>query len=393
MESESIQNLSALRVGTYRACNSLFLIAVLQFHEARTRVLDYFRKVSARFARKFGLDLERLRKSDEKFIKAFRASPLPISITTRMEGRFIDVNDAFLQMLGFSREQVIGHTVTEIEFWDDPDARTRMLMELAEGKSVKTMPVKFRSRSGEYREGNLSAELIDLDGVPCVLAITQDLTETKRLEKQLRQAQKMEAMGQLVGGIAHDFNNMLSIVMGYSDLALQNQSAADPNRLNLVQIKKAAERAASFIRQLLTFSRGSAFFPRVFELNRVISGLDEMLSRMLGEDITLTFRPIGFPVYINADLGQIEQLVMNLVLNARDAMPNGGEIFVEAGIMDVKLAYVDKHAAIPPGRYVTLSVTDTGCGMDDKTLTQMFEPFFTTKPSGTGLGLATVRRL
>jgi CheY-like chemotaxis protein len=114
---------------------------------------------------------------------------------------------------------------------------------------------------------------------------------------------------------------------------------------------------------------------------------------MLGEDITLTFRPVGFPVYINADLGQIEQLVMNLVLNARDAMPNGGEIFVETGIMDVKLAYVDKHAAIPPGRYVTLSVTDTGCGMDDKTLTQMFEPFFTTKPSGTGLGLATVREI
>ena len=344
-----------------------------------------------RDARRNARTEEQLRNSEDKFAKAFHASPLAMSISTREEGRYIDVNDAFLEMLGFERRHVIGRTAADLDFWAEPGGRAQMLSELAEGRPVKLMPAKFRNSSGEPLEGTVSAEIIELDGIPCVLAITQDVTETRQLERQLRQAQKMEAVGQMVSGIAHDFNNMLSVIMGYSDLALQNKDATNPDCNNLVQIKKAAERAASLIRQLLGFSRERGFCSRVLDLNATVTGLNQMLDRTLGEHIQLSFRPSSAPVYVEADLGQIEQVVMNLILNARDAMPKGGHIRVETGLVDVQQAYVDGGMTLSPGHYATLSVSDDGCGMDKGTVDKIFEPFFTTKTTGTGLGLATVR--
>ena len=336
---------------------------------------------------------ESLRQPEERFATAFRSSPLATTISTRAEGRYVDVNDAFLQMLNYERSQVIGRTAADLNFWADSEDRCTLLRQLGESGMVKGLHARIKTSSGEIREANISAELVELDGYTCVLAITQDTTGTKRLEDQFRQAQKMEAVGRLAGGVAHDFNNMLGVIMGYTDLSLQHIAPAHPAARNLAQIKNAAERAVSLTRQLLAFSRQQIMYPRVLDLNAVVNNVSQMLTRMIGEDVSLSFKPSIQLGCIKADLGQVEQALMNLAVNARDAMPTGGRIIIETANLELTEGYVDSTPPkMPPGRYVVLSVSDTGCGMDKKTMAQIFEPFFTTKGpgAGTGLGLSTV---
>jgi two-component system, cell cycle sensor histidine kinase and response regulator CckA len=212
------------------------------------------------------------------------------------------------------------------------------------------------------------------------------------LEAQFHQAQKMEAVGRLAGGVAHDFNNMLSVIIGYSDLSVDLVAADSPLKKHLAQIKRASERAALLTRQLLAFSRQQVIFPRILDLNGVVENLTTMLLRMIGEDVSLSFRP-SVPIgSIKADPGQIEQILMNLVLNARDAMQSGGQIIIETGHAELDEHYVSQNVGSRAGEYVTLAVSDTGCGMDDDVKSKIFEPFFTTKGlgQGTGLGLSTV---
>jgi len=326
------------------------------------------------------------------FAKAFRSSPLAITITSLAEGRYVDVNDAFLQMLNYDRREIIGSTAADLGIWADPDDRVRMLQLLGKVSITKGLSTKFKTRSGEIREVNLSAELIELDGDPCVLAVTQDVTEAKRMENQLRQAQRMGAVGRLAGGVAHDFNNILTVIMGYSEVAFHRLGESHPVAKHLGEIKRAAERAASLTRQLLAFSRQQVLYPRVLDLNVVVNHLNQMLHRMIREDVSLSFRPMEPLGYIKADIGQVEQILMNLVVNARDAMPDGGSIVIETSNVELDDGYRDSHFSVPPGRYVMLAVTDNGCGMDEKTMSHIFEPFFTTKGlgQGTGLGLSTV---
>jgi two-component system cell cycle sensor histidine kinase/response regulator CckA len=325
------------------------------------------------------------------FAKAFRSSPLAITISTFSEGRYLDVNYAFLQMLGYERRDVIGRTAAELGIWADPADRKRMLEHLRGAAVSKGLNTRLRTTSGEIRETNLSAELIDVDGVPCILAVTQDVTDARRLETQLRQAYRMGAVGRLAGGVAHDFNNILTVIIGYSELAALRLGSGHSVSKHLHEIKVAADRAASLTRQLLAFSRQQVLYPRVLDLNALVNNLTRMLQRLIGEDITLSFRP-GAAGNIKADAGQIEQILMNLVVNGRDAMPGGGSIAIETSDIDLDQGYVDSHLSVRPGRYVMLTVTDTGCGMDEKTLSQIFEPFFTTKApgQGTGLGLSMV---
>lgn len=325
------------------------------------------------------------------FAKAFRSSPLSITISTLAEGRYLDVNHAFLQMLGFERREVIGRTAAELGIWADPEDRERMVQGLAGGKTSTGLHARLKTRTREVRETSVSAEIIEVGGVPCMLAITQDVTEAHRLENQLRQAQRMGAVGRLAGGVAHDFNNILTVIIGYSELAAFRLGTGHGVSKHLREIKAAAERAASLTRQLLAFSRQQVLYPRILDLNGVVNNVMRMLQRLIGEDITLSFAA-GKVGNIKADLGQIEQILMNLVVNARDAMPHGGAISIETSSVNLEDGYVDSHLSVRPGRYVMLSISDTGCGMDEKTVAQIFEPFFTTKGpgQGTGLGLSTV---
>jgi two-component system, cell cycle sensor histidine kinase and response regulator CckA len=219
----------------------------------------------------------------------------------------------------------------------------------------------------------------------------QDISERHRLEEQLRQAQKMEAIGKLAGGVAHDFNNLLSVVLSYSALALESLRPADPLRAEIEQIQLAGSRAGELTRQLLAFSRQQVMCPRVIDLNHVLSTLEKLLDRLTGDDVKLSFfkQPVG---QLSADQSQIEQVIMNLVVNARDAMPNGGTITIETSNAELTEEYAATHHGVEPGRYVLLAVSDTGVGMDAATQARVFEPFFTTKgqAEGTGLGLATV---
>lgn len=326
------------------------------------------------------------------FAKAFRSSPLSITISTLSEGRYVDVNHAFLQMLNYERKHVIGRTAAELGIWVDPEDRTRLLEQLNSSSVTRGQHARLRTSSGEVRDVNVTADVIDLDGVRCLLAVTQDVTEAKRLENQLRQAQRMGAVGRLAGGVAHDFNNILTVIIGYSELAMYRLGSGHSLSAHLGEIKLAAERAASLTRQLLAFSRQQVLFPRILDLNAVLTNLTQMLLRMIGDDISLSFKPDSELGYIKADLGQMEQIVMNLVVNARDAMPHGGAVAIATSRLALEDGYTDSHVSVKPGRYVVLSVSDTGCGMDEKTVSHIFEPFYTTKApgQGTGMGLSTV---
>jgi len=335
---------------------------------------------------------EELRKAEERFGKAFRCNPLAVSISTQAEGRYLDVNEAFLKILGYTREDVIGHTAAGLGFWAQPSQREQMLKRLEENGHVTELLTQYKTSMGELREAEVSAERIELEGQPCVLAITRDITETLRLEAQFRQAHKMEAVGRLAGGVAHDFNNMLSVIIGYSDLSLEMLAADSPVKKHLAQIKKASERAAMLTRQLLAFTRQQVIFPRILDLNGIVENLTAMLLRMIGEDVSLSFCPTIPLGSIKADPGQIEQILMNLVVNARDAMPSGGLINIKTGHAELDEHYASQHMGSHPGEHVSLEVSDTGCGMADDIKSKIFEPFFTTKGlgQGTGLGLSTV---
>ena len=230
--------------------------------------------------------------------------------------------------------------------------------------------------------------IIDDGGEKLGAVITmRDVTELKQLERQFQQAQKMEAMGLLAAGVAHDFNNLLTVISGYCQLAQARLQAGHPVLRDLAEVVKAGERAANLTRQLLAFSRQQVLEPRVLDLNEVIEGVEKMLSRLLGADIDLRFRPAEGLGQLRADAGQVEQVLLNLIVNARDAMPDGGRITIETENVEIR-----DRSEIPSGSYVLLTVSDTGSGMDAKTSSRIFEPFFTTKElgRGTGLGLSTV---
>jgi two-component system, cell cycle sensor histidine kinase and response regulator CckA len=342
---------------------------------------------------------EALRHSEEKFATAFRSSPDGLALATIPDGRLQDVNDAFLRIAGYRREEVLGRTTTELGLWANPADRRDYLERLQRGGHVHDLSGPFRNKAGELRECLISGEVVRLGQEVLSLTTLRDVTDQRRadeerrgLESQLLQAQKLEAIGRLAGGVAHDFNNMLGVILGYTDRELALRGPSDAVYASLVSIRDAAERSAELTRQLLAFSRQQKVEPRVIDLNEQVSGMERLLRRTIGEDVslTLTLDPALWPV--SMDPSQVDQALVNLAINARDSMPGGGRLSVETRNVQVDQALCRRLPEARPGPYVMLSVADNGSGMDAETRERAFEPFFTTKPEskGTGLGLATV---
>ncbi len=249
-----------------------------------------------------------------------------------------------------------------------------------------------QTREGRIFEAEVISHELIYAGKRVRLVVAQDVSERKQLESQLRQAQKMEAVGRLAGGVAHDFNNLLMVIKGHTELLLSVLSPADQITRKIEQIDRSADRAAALTRQLLAFSRMQVLQPQVINLNSIVDEMGKLLPRLIGEDIELAVRTSGNLGSIRADASQMEQVIMNLAVNARDAMPNGGKLLIETANANLDQAYTSSHPLMKPGEYVLLDVSDSGTGMDNETQAHIFEPFFTTKEKGkgTGLGLATV---
>lgn len=333
-----------------------------------------------------------LRVSEERFSKAFRASPFPMAIVHLGLDRFADCNDAFLGMLQRTRDEVIDQTSADFSLWPDPGTPDSLRTRLKDGFSISNLELLVADKNGQSRKTLVSAETFSLGEDHYAILIWQDLSERLRLEDQLRQSQKMEAVGQLAAGVAHDFNNILTVIQGHASLCLLAQGLNSNARTSLEQISTAADRAATLTRQLLAFSRKQIMQLRSLNLNDSISGLLSMLHRLIGEHIRLkTALDKNIPS-IHADHGSLEQVLMNLVVNARDAMPDGGDLIINTSAVKITAADQRHQPGSQPGYFVRLSVSDTGIGMDEATRERIFEPFFTTKEvgKGTGMGLATV---
>jgi two-component system cell cycle sensor histidine kinase/response regulator CckA len=331
-----------------------------------------------------------VRRSEELFRTLFENAADAIYIG-EPSGRLIEANEAASRMLGFSREELLSMGISEL---DTPEAAVLLPNRVAQlmARGRLSFETAHRRKDGTAVPIEVSAAMIDLGGRPAILAIARDVSERNRLEEQLRQAQKMEGIGQLAGGIAHDFNNLMTAVRGNASLALMSLPDDSPAREELGQIEQAADRAAALTRQLLAFARRSELKPEVIDLSAVVGRLVPMLQRLLGEDVALVTRSASLKGRVLADPSKIEQVIVNLAVNARDAMPDGGELTIEVADAQLDDEFIRQHRLATPGHNVLLAVSDTGTGMDEATMGHLFEPFFTTKApgQGTGLGLATV---
>ncbi len=313
---------------------------------------------------------------------------------TSPEGKFLDVNPALVNMLGYSSEQELLALDLARDVYQDQNARARLLEQAISQGRVEGQEVEWRRKDGSPVLVRLSARTVrDVGGdVAYFEGIAEDVTERRALEKQLRQVHKFQAIGQLAGGIAHDFNNVIGAILGWAELG-QDQTPADTLlHSHFKKIREQARRAAGLIRQLLAFARRQILEPQDIQLNQAVAELLSLLEKVIGKGIELKTVLAPNLGVVRADPGQVEQVLMNLCLNARDAMPRGGQLLIETQNVEIDEEYCRSHAYAHPGRYVLLSVTDNGLGMDAATLEHIFEPFFTTKEPGrgTGLGLATV---
>ena len=331
---------------------------------------------------------ELLRCSEERFSKAFHGSPVPMAIQRTDKPGFLDANRTFVELVGANSHSVIAGVQP---LWAEEQTRERLEEAMQNNRGVRNFSATIRNSAGEIREVVVAGEKLVLGSEPYLLLILQDVTERNHLENELRHAQKMEAVGRLAAGIAHDFNNILTVILGNTSLQLRNPKLDQKLSTSLRQVVQAAERATA-LKQLLAYSRKQIIQRRPLALNEVVEQTVAMLRRVIGENVALELQLAHDLPPIFADSSNLEQVVMNLTLNSRDAMPTGGNITISSTLVEVGSAHVAQHPDGLVGTFVCLSVRDTGHGMDAETMERMFEPFFTTKEigKGTGMGLATV---
>ncbi|WCJ59854.1 PAS domain S-box protein [Fontisphaera persica] len=366
---------------------------VTPIRDARGRITHFIAIQQDITARK-RLETE-LRHARERFQRIFRANPMAIGICAQNDGRFIEVNDSYVKLMGYTREELIGRSASELRLWVNPAQREQLMMTLQRHGSVTNMELQLRTKTGAVVDVLTSVEPLQVGLEACWLFIDVDITARKTLEAQLRQSAKMEGIGALAGGVAHDFNNLLTVMKGHTEMLASLPGLPPQAQASVHEIAEATDRASNLTRQLLAFSRKQAFQPSPVQLNDVLAQVTKMLRRIIGEDVTLEIHPAPSLPMIMADVGMLEQVIFNLAVNARDAMPHGGRLTIATDSVAAASPPEAPPGQQPPAPYVRLVVKDTGCGIPPDLHQRVFEPFFTTKElgMGTGLGLATVRSI
>ncbi|MFO7831004.1 MAG: PAS domain S-box protein [Desulfuromonadaceae bacterium] len=337
---------------------------------------------------------EQLRESEERFRSIYEHTTMGLTQVS-LDFRIQHANQAYCDMLGYTPDEIVGMHLKEITQPETLEENLEKQEKLGRGEIDHFRMEKcFKQKDGHTVYGILDANLIrDKEGQPqYFLGSVVDITERKELEQQLLQAQKLESIGRLAGGVAHDYNNMLGVILGSAELALNSVTNDHPVHSKLEQIRSAARRSADITRQLLAFARKQTVAPKVIELNTSLEGMLKMLHRLIGEEIDLSWRPGTNLDPVEIDPVQLDQLLANLCVNARDAISGSGKITIETANVEFDTTYCARHQGFKPGHYVMLAVSDNGCGMDKQTQANIYEPFYTTKDTGkgTGLGLATV---
>jgi PAS domain S-box-containing protein len=379
-----------------KTCDTTFGVLVLQSYTTQFRFgaaeQDILTFVSQNVATaiQHKRDEERLRRSEAQYRALFSRAAYGI-YSVAMDGTILDANPAFIAMIGCGSLEEVRKLNIESDIYVSAEERLRVLDSYNNGGLADNLDARWKCRDGKIIHVKLSGRGVynandELEGYE---VIAEDVTERRGLEEQLRHAQKMEAVGRLAGGVAHDFNNLLTVIKGYSELMLPHLVDGDPMRAQVDEIRKAADRAASLTRQLLAFSRRQVLAPKVLDPNAVILNMERLLRRLLGEDVALHLQFDPKAGRIKADPGQMEQVIMNLAVNARDAMPTGGHLTIETSNVVLSEPW-QQGMKFEPGPHVLIAVSDSGHGMPKDVQNRIFEPFFTTKERGTGLGLSTV---
>ncbi len=330
---------------------------------------------------------EQMWRSEKRFSDAIEASPSLIGIVRVADGKFVYVNESWVSTMGYARDEAIGRSAVDLGLWQDPDDRARLAGRLRDRGRIRDEEQTLRTKSGDIREFLTSIQTIDFEGDAHLLFMAHDVTERKALEEQLRHAQKMEAVGQLTGGLAHDFNNLLAVIIGNLELLDERLEGDGELRGFGRQAIASAERGADLTRRLLAFSRKQTLLPGVIDLNGLLTGMLDLLHRTLGEVVEIETVLAGrlWPTFVDAS--QLENALLNLAVNARDAMPEGGKLTLETANARLDEDYAAAHEEVRAGQYVMLAVSDTGAGMSPEVMERAIEPFFTTKETGEGSGL------
>jgi two-component system cell cycle sensor histidine kinase/response regulator CckA len=381
-----------------RAGNQAFGVLVVQSYSENVRFGERDKEILTFVSQQLASAIdhkqheEALRRSEARYRSLVQSAVYGI-YRSSVDGRFLDLNPALIAMLGYESAEDLLRLDPEREVFLDPGEHARLMQEFQRKGRLDSAEVKWRRRDGRAITVRLSGRTAttaeEFDRVLEIIA--EDVTERRALEDQFRQAQKMEAVGRLAGGVAHDFNNLLMVISGYTEVLVENLCPEDPLQAKAQAIQQAADRATTLTRQLLAFSRKQLLELKVVDVNAIVADMERLLRPLIGETIELTTRLAPDLGHTRADAGQLEQVLMNLVVNAKDAMPQGGKILIQTSPESLDPSSRE-HSLIQPGPYVVLSVSDTGVGMDPETQSRIFEPFFTTKEQGkgTGLGLSTV---